>query len=228
MNKLLAACLSFVFLSFGQAQQPKIIEEIEGKVIGVHDGDTLKVLVGKSQLNVRLEAIDAPEIGQSFGTKAKTALSKLVMGKTVTVHKTGTDKYGRTLGFIQSDEVKVNAEMIKLGFAWHFKKYSDNKELAEIEIDARKSEVGIWAESDAISPWEYRARKKLPAEDREISPAPQADSKTMPTASEPKMTHWLNTSSKVRHNATCEHFKNTKNGRACSADEGKACSKCGG
>ncbi len=40
--------------------------------------------------------------------------------------------------------------------------------------------------------------------------------------------HWLNTSSKVRHNAGCRNYKNTKRGRACSPSEGKACGICGG
>ena len=69
-------------------------------MIGVTDGDTIKVLVNRNAVTVRLEGIDAPESGQSFGSKAKEALAKMVAGKTVTVRKTGTDKYGRTLGIV--------------------------------------------------------------------------------------------------------------------------------
>lgn len=42
------------------------------------------------------------------------------------------------------------------------------------------------------------------------------------------LTHWLNTSSNVRHNSTCRHFNNTKSGRRCSSSEGKPCGICGG
>jgi ribosomal protein S13 len=39
---------------------------------------------------------------------------------------------------------------------------------------------------------------------------------------------WLNTNSGVRHNKSCRWFGNTTSGRPCKADEGRACSKCGG
>jgi micrococcal nuclease len=207
--------------AIANGQEP-VVAEIQAKVIGVHDGDTIKVLVDKVQTTVRLEAIDAPEIGQGFGTKSKTALATLVMGKTVLVKKTGVDKYGRTLAFVEVNGTQINAEMIKVGFAWHFKKYSDDKKLAELELDAKEREVGLWADSDALPPWEYRERKKIPAD--ELHP-PKEEATTKSTTA---LTHWLNTASSVRHNASCEHYKNTKKGRACSASEGKACGKCGG
>lgn len=40
--------------------------------------------------------------------------------------------------------------------------------------------------------------------------------------------YWMNTSSHVRHNSGCRFYKNTKHGRACSANEGKPCGICGG
>ena len=49
---------------------------LTGKVVGVHDGDTLTLLVNEKQYKVRLDGIDAPELGQDFGTRAKQALSK--------------------------------------------------------------------------------------------------------------------------------------------------------
>lgn len=42
-----------------------------------------------------------------------------------------------------------------------------------------------------------------------------------------EQTHWLTTSSGVRHNSTCRWFKNSK-GRMCASDEGRACKVCGG
>jgi endonuclease YncB( thermonuclease family) len=47
----------------------------DGKVVGVHDGDTITVLKdGNTQVKVRLNQIDAPEIGQPFGQASKKAL----------------------------------------------------------------------------------------------------------------------------------------------------------
>jgi hypothetical protein len=46
---------------------------------------------------------------------------------------------------------------------------------------------------------------------------------------DPSLTHWLNLSSKKRHNSSCEkNYGRTKNGRYCRADEGEACGICGG
>lgn len=56
-------------------------------------------------------------------------------------------------------------------------------------------------------------------------PTPRPMSLT-PSASE--LTHWLNTNGNVRHNSGCRWYQNTKKGRACAADEGKACGQCGG
>lgn len=40
-------------------------------------------------------------------------------------------------------------------------------------------------------------------------------------------THWLTTSSGVRHNSTCRYYRTSK-GRPCGPDEGRACKICGG
>ena len=62
---------------------PVFAEQLFGKVISVADGDTITVLVDRTQIKVRLAEIDAPEKRQPFGTRAKQAMSELVFGKTV-------------------------------------------------------------------------------------------------------------------------------------------------
>lgn len=133
--------------------------ELTGKVVSITDGDTVKVLVGKDQITVRLDGIDAPESKQAFGTKSREFLAKLCHEKDVTVRKTGTDRYGRTLGTILVDGTDVNAEMVKAGMAWHYKQFSKDKELARLEIEAREAKAGLWADKEPVPPWEWR---KLP------------------------------------------------------------------
>jgi endonuclease YncB( thermonuclease family) len=57
-------------------------ESIHGKVIGVHDGDTLTMLVdGNKKIKIRLAQIDAPESNQAFGQKSKQLLAKMTLTK---------------------------------------------------------------------------------------------------------------------------------------------------
>jgi len=71
---------------------------VTGKVVSVHDGDTVTVRTDDGQtLKVRLQGIDAPELRQPFGSRSRDELSALVKGKPVTLIEHGRDKYGRTL-----------------------------------------------------------------------------------------------------------------------------------
>jgi micrococcal nuclease len=130
-----------------------------GKVVGVSDGDTITVLkADNTTVKVRLSAIDCPETAQDFGAKAKAATSRLCYGKTVTVESEGTDRYGRTLAFVYVDGLCVNKELLKLGMAWHYKKYSQDKELAALEDTARRDKVGLWSQASPVAPWDFRRK----------------------------------------------------------------------
>jgi micrococcal nuclease len=213
------------------AAPPDFVDEFNGKVVALSDGDTITVLKDRKQIKVRLEGIDAPEKNQAFGSKSKAAFSDLIGRKEVTVRATGTDKYGRTLGRVIVDGKDVSELMVAQGMAWHYKEYSNDETLAELEDKARASKLGLWAEPNALPPWEFRKRRKID------DVPPQAANLPATTQSRPELVgtptlvsegHWLNTSSNTRHNARCQYFKNTKRGRACGPNEGKACGTCGG
>ena len=196
-------------------EKPEVTKTLEGKVVGVTDGDTVTLLVDHQQYKIRLAGIDAPERKQAYGTKSKLVLSELVTDTPVTVTALGTDKYDRTLGIIYADGQCVNTEMVRQGAAWHYVKYSDSKVLAEAEADARQNRRGLWHSPKAMPPWEFR---HLPVE------APKATQTTKST----EQIYWLNTKSNVRHNHGCRYYQNTKSGRPCGPNEGKACGICGG
>ena len=54
---------------------------LSGKVVSIHDGDTITVLQDKQQVKVRLFGIDAPELNQPYGKKSKRFLSNLITRK---------------------------------------------------------------------------------------------------------------------------------------------------
>lgn len=119
---------------------------VTGKVIGVHDGDTLTLLIdGKRELKIRLEGIDAPESKQAFGERSKQALSDHVFGKEVRVQITTTDRYGRSIGRVFSEAIDINFTMVREGFAWWYRDYAKkDEELREAEAVAKESEAGLW------------------------------------------------------------------------------------
>lgn len=141
-----------------------IIPPISGKVIGVKDGDTIVVLIGKEATTIRLVDIDCPEKKQAFGTKAKQFTSNLCLGKFVKIY-TGNgkrDRYNRILGTVYVGNINVNRELVKAGLAWNYK-YSKRKDYAEIEREARAKKRGLWIDKNPISPWDFRKQSRKPA-----------------------------------------------------------------
>jgi len=140
---------------------------LQGKVVGVADGDTIKVLdATNTQHKIRLQGIDAPEKAQPFGQKSKQSLSQMVYNKQVTVEYQKKDKYGRTLGKVLHNGTDVCLEQIKLGMAWHYKQYEseqsreDREIYAQAELFAHANAIGLWKDKQPIPPWEYRRQQK--------------------------------------------------------------------
>ena len=68
-----------------------------------------------------------------------------------------TDRYGRLVApVILPDGRDLSVELVKAGLAWHYKKYSDDEELARLEVEARKASRGLWSEPEPVPPWEWR------------------------------------------------------------------------
>jgi endonuclease YncB( thermonuclease family) len=137
-----------------------IAAEITGRVVGIADGDTLTVLEDSlRQTKIRLAEIDTPESRQPYGSRAKQALSDLVFGKSVRVVTQDTDRYGRTVGRVYTGALDVNAEMVRQGAAWVYRKYNRDKSLIGLEQDARDARRGLWAlpEAERTPPWEWRS-----------------------------------------------------------------------
>ena len=130
------------------------------KVIGIKDGDTFVVLIDGKELVIRLEHIDCPEKKQPFGTKAKQFASDLCFGKNVLLkHNNKYDRNKRLIAeVILINGININKELVSNGLAWHFKKYSDSQEYAELEIDARNKQIGIWSETNPTAPWDWRKK----------------------------------------------------------------------
>ncbi|MBE3610511.1 thermonuclease family protein [Campylobacter californiensis] len=127
-----------------------------GKVVSIHDGDTITILQGKQQIKVRLHGIDAPEKKQAYGNKSRQFLSNLIAGKEVEVKEKGKDRYKRTIGTIYLNGTDINAQMVASGYAWAYVKFS--KDYIKQEREARRQKLGLWRDKKPIPPWEFRKR----------------------------------------------------------------------
>ncbi|SFN02067.1 thermonuclease family protein [Nitrosomonas communis] len=142
---------------------PATAQEYIGRVVGISDGDTLTLLDNqKQQIKVRLAEIDTPESAQPYGSRAKQALSGLAYGKTVIVKVQDTDRYGRKVGRVYTDGLDVNAEMVRIGAAWVYRKYASDQNLYALEKQARKNKAGLWSlpEAQQVPPWEWRKTRR--------------------------------------------------------------------
>jgi len=116
----------------------------------VIDGDTLILSNGE---RIRLIGINTPESGKYYFNEAKDILEILVLGKEVRLEKdvTDRDKYGRLLRYVYTEDLFVNMEMVKRGFANMYTYPPDVKyteEFLEAERHARLNEAGLWEKSE--------------------------------------------------------------------------------
>lgn len=142
---------------------PAFAAEIIGRVVSVSDGDTLTLLTAqKASIRIRLAEIDAPEKRQPYGSKAKATLSEICFGKTLTALNVDTDRYGRTVARLQLDGLDINAEMLRRGAAWVYRKYATDQSFYALEEEARRAQRGLWSlpESERQPPWEWRVANR--------------------------------------------------------------------
>jgi endonuclease YncB( thermonuclease family) len=149
------------------AQQSYTMQLVPGSV---YDGDTLRVTDGLSETQIRLCGIDAPEHDQQMGIASRDHLRSLLNqgnGKVIVV-AADVDRYGRTVAelFVKQssgsngEEMAINAQMVRDGFAYHYAQFSptcpNGSILANLEAQAKAEQIGIWQDANAQRPWDYR------------------------------------------------------------------------
>jgi endonuclease YncB( thermonuclease family) len=138
-----------------------VLADFTGRVVGVSDGETIKVMHNGRAEKIQLYGIDCPEKAQPFGSKAKQFTSEMVFGKVVRVEVKDFDRYGRTV----EDEILpngrvLNRELVAAGLAWWYRQYSQDATLGQLEVDARAARRGLWADLAPVPPWCWRMRQK--------------------------------------------------------------------
>lgn len=131
----------------------------------VIDGDTLQI----GGIDIRLEGIDAPEIGQrcadarghdfDCGRAARHWLVTMVQHRPVTCTPDGADRYGRMLAHCEVNGLEINEAIVEAGLARAFVRYSG--EYLAAEREATTARHGLWA-GRWEAPWDWRKRHPHP------------------------------------------------------------------
>ena len=126
--------------------------------VTVVDGDTSKL----GDVKIRFSGIDAPEINQTcVASEGKVACGKIsrdilitkVTNKKITCTDEGKDFYGRVLGECFVNGESLSRYLVREGFAFAYRKYSD-KFISDEEY-AKSNRLGMWSMKFQY-PWDYR------------------------------------------------------------------------
>jgi micrococcal nuclease len=129
-------------------------------VIAITDGDTLRALCDEhQQIRVRLADIDAPERKQPFGTRSRQSLAEMCHRKNAEIRIREKDRYGRAIARVKCDGTDANAEQVRRGMAWVYRRYSRDADLLVVEAEAKAARRGLWIDREPVPPWEWRRSK---------------------------------------------------------------------
>ena len=132
---------------------PKVI------IKNCYDGDTCTTTKGE---RIRLACIDTPELKQICmkgdekvfcGKSAKMLLIKKIGNETPECISEGKDAYKRTLAecFVKGESLSVF--LVRSGYAFAYRKYSD--QFIKDEEFAKENKLGMWAMTFQY-PWDFR------------------------------------------------------------------------
>lgn len=165
MRRALCICHWIAAVALAAAGVARALE-VDGRVVGVQDGDTLTILdSARVQHRIRLAGIDAPEKSQAFGEAAKQSLARLVHGRQVEAHCPKRDRYGREVCSVFLGTRDVGLEQVRAGYAWWYREYAreqtrDDRVVYEAaEAEARQARRGLWDDPAPQQPSAFRRQQ---------------------------------------------------------------------
>ncbi len=121
--------VALIFLPFCALSQ-------QGTVLYISDGDTFHFVNSeiREKIKVKLAEVDCPESTQSYGLEAKQFVLENINNKIFQLQVSSVEQYGRSIAKVNFDDIKDLAnELVRYGIAWHYKRYSNSKILAELK-----------------------------------------------------------------------------------------------
>ena len=128
-------------------------------VLGVVDGDTIRIRYGGVEESVRLLGVDTPETvhpdipPEPYGAEATEFTKRLLQGEKVVLRfgRKQRDRYGRLLAFVYrtSDNQLVNLEIVRAGFGRVYgNDFPKRGQFIKAQREAQAAKKGIWGSSE--------------------------------------------------------------------------------
>ena len=140
------------------SQQVTVSTEISGQATAI-SGDVIRI----DGTTVRIEGIEAPASQQpcyrangrkwNCAAAARTALNKMVRGRSVTCTRTGQDEAGRTIAQCAAGGLDLATQLVRKGHVFAAGSYFSS--LSGEETAARNAKAGIW-QGEALRPQAWR------------------------------------------------------------------------
>lgn len=144
---------------------------LSARVVSIHDGDTLTVVIDRRQVRVRLSDIDAPELRQAFGTRSRQSLAEICFGKPAELEVRGKDRYRRVIARVTCAGADANAEQVRRGYAWTYTRYARrDSPLHALESEARTARLGLWTDPAPVAPWDWRRNGRQASRSNAVRP----------------------------------------------------------
>lgn len=130
------------------------------EVVGVVDGDTIRVRINNTVEPVRLIGIDAPEVDtpytdkECYGSEAVERAKGLLEGQEIMLEadpsQDDRDTYDRLLRYVFLDDININQLLIEEGRAYEYtfrEAYRYQDDFTQAQQAARSVGNGLWSDS---------------------------------------------------------------------------------
>ena len=172
---------------------------IDALVVRIADGDTIEVVPTgqRERLRVRLEGVDAPELGEVFSRDAQAFLRRLLFDERVRVVGRDVDRYDRLVARIDVGGRDASRALLEEGLACQ--RFAVDAALAAAQAQAQAAGRGFWAAT--------ASKPQCVARIAGGAPPPRAPpaSPRAPTSASGAVRG--NVSSQLYHRSSCPNFR---------------------